>query len=191
MSDKLALYLSKRDLIHSGDSLAWDSDTLLGGTIQEATDSELNHISIAARFNDINHERVWSFEELGLGADFNILSNRLDEHKGRVWVYPLDPIFDDLRIPLIDWAMGKKGTPYDYYELCMSLFRRPPLDDEKMICSEYYFFGFYYLMKQRLDHPGWKRLDKVMVNLKGRCPWPSDWPMLQECGIFTPRYQIY
>jgi len=186
----MSLYDRMRSRIKLSDSVAWESDTLVGETIQTFSNSHLNHISIVSRFMEIDKERVYVLEELIGGAQMNKLSERLESHNGHCWVYPLNPIFDDIRVPLAAWAMDQIGTPYDYPSLFRSAFGHPPLDDDKMICSEYYFLSFLTKMKEVPSHPGWEIVKKILHELKEKCPWPSDWEMMRKHGMFLSPFQI-
>jgi len=185
----LDLYEAIRPSIKTGDMVAWHSDSLFPGRIiQWFSKSEFSHISIAVRFAEFDQDRVYIFEEVETGAVLMPLSKRLQGQNGKAWIFPLAADLLPIRSFMGAWCLSKLGTHYDYKGLLENIGGRISVDAHAMICSEYGWMAFGYGCTQA--HCGLNLLRRATDKLKGKVPRPSDWPMLQKCGIFGKEEKI-
>ena len=134
--DPMALYRSWRPNIWTADLLEWDSETILGRGIQWFTGRDVNHTSLVVRYLNFDSERVYTLEALAKGVYPNLLSRRLQGHKGRVFWLQLKPEFDELRPAIAREAMKYVGIRYDYGSLLKQIFAKVSAQADALFCSE-------------------------------------------------------
>jgi hypothetical protein len=194
---KLWRYLSFREHIKTADGLLWDSHTLLGNAIQFFTKSDINHFSVF--FNEFNPdvtERKYQLEALSNGIDFTILSERLLNHKGKVYWLPIKDEYDHWRIDLAKWYLQQegKGIKYDYKSLIKNVFGRVAYGTKSLFCSEYGYMAWRWV-KLNKDFSGQKEIIKdlfksplyEMFNFC-KAPRPND---MEKMGVWKERILIY
>ncbi len=157
----------KKDM-QTGDLLLWSSDSLIGAAIRFFTRSNVNHASMILRFPEYEgaEGRRFTTEALEHGTVLNLLSRRLETHKGEVWWYPLKDEWNPDRNEIGHRALELIGRPYDYKSLFENIACHVSTDAKKLFCSEYYYLS---------------------LGLSGKAPRPNDLPGL---GIFKPPVQI-
>lgn len=129
-------YNKLRHLIQTGDLIEWHSDSLLGRLIRARTKQDVNHTSMALEYylKDSDDRRVCVCEALGRGTHPYFLSTRIHSFKGIVYWTRFER--DDSRVKLAEEMLKLVGKPYGYWDIIKSLFHRPDLRDDKLICSE-------------------------------------------------------
>jgi hypothetical protein len=186
----LDLYIKNRHLIRPGDTLGWESNTLVGETIQAFCASNLNHIStvdIIERVPGRNH--IMNLEALENGFHAYRLSKRLREQNGHAWLFRLNPIFDPVRMNIVAWCWDHIDTPYDFPDLFMNAFGRRPLDVDLLFCSESAQFALHDGLKNAPK--GHDRYNQACKALGIGKAWrPSDWPLLVKCRLYLEPVQI-
>lgn len=203
---KLDLYNQIRPQIKTGDDIVWQSNSIIGKSIQWWCNSKYNHVSKVVRFTEFDIERVYIMEELGHGAVLLPLSKRIEEHDGHVWLFPLESKLNPIRRSMAAWMLMKLGTPYGYRGLIANLAGRINQDMKEMICSEYSWLGFEYgagierdggFLPQYLDCTRPVQVVAQEIHKKvhakigeNKVPRPSDWTMLQEVGMFMKEIQL-
>lgn len=136
----LTIYNSVKHQMQTGDLLQWRSESLIGALIRWRTLSEWNHSSLVVSFQEYQgtEGRRFTTEALSDGVVLNLLSNRLERHKGNVWWYPLDEEKCPVKRPNIgELALKYIGTGYDYQSILRLVLRRVSNDAAKLFCSEY------------------------------------------------------
>ena len=157
----ISLYSKHRPLIKCGDALEWRSETLLGKSIRLITGYDVNHVSQVITFDQFYKDkplRIYTLEALSHGIELNLLSDRLEKFKGKVYWLPLKKDYDDVREQIHDiytysiteeisrFGLERIGTPYDFNSIKKILFKvlffgshsiRSSID--KLYCSEYVF----------------------------------------------------
>lgn len=128
----------------SGDLVEWSSASALGAAIRWFTKKDVNHSSLLVRFNyqDLS-DRRFVLEAMGGGLEFNLLSKRLKNFKGRVYWHALRPGMADLatvRAKMMSKAILLKAehVEYDYWGLVKNAAVRVSLNARQIFCSEFY-----------------------------------------------------
>lgn len=135
--NNLDRYYVRRPFMQTGDMLTWQSATVLGWLIQKFSKSDRNHVGMVIRFHQYDQNRIFTLEALEGGIVLRTLSNRLENHKGRCWWHPLDPIHDDKRFEMGRIALGLVDKKYDYGSLFKQAIGRVSVDLNRLFCSEY------------------------------------------------------
>lgn len=143
----LTLYNAVRPFIKTGDFLDWDSHTPLGETIQAFTGGDGNHGCLVDRMSGLAGDRLYTLEALGGPFRPYYLSLRLQEHRGRVWWYPLCDAWDtiEIRTRICRDMYAQIGKGYDYPALLINAIRKVSADDSLLFCYEAVFMalGFH------------------------------------------------
>ncbi|OGW44436.1 MAG: hypothetical protein A2Y66_01710 [Nitrospirae bacterium RBG_13_41_22] len=170
----LYTYNRWRNHIDSGDLLLYRSKNLLGWAIRKFSHGNVNHAGLVINLKEFagKEDRRWTLEALEHGIELNLLSKRLEEYKGNVWLYPLQDCYNDLRPQIGAWAAEKVGTPYDYGSLFKNIFGRVSVEANRFFCSEYAFMAY--------------RDNGIKMNIN-KAPTPADMPSL---GIFKDPVQL-
>jgi len=171
---KLDLYIKERPDMKTGDLLQWRSESFLGAAIRFFSRANVNHSGLIISLNEYSGlvDRRFTLEALGSGIVLRLLSERVREHKGRLWLYPLKNEFDICRDAVAEWALLKVGTPYDYKSLLKQVAGRVSSNASRLFCSEYCFMA-------------WKAAGIPVTSKKA--PRPGDMPGL---GIFKDPVRI-
>lgn len=145
----LELYKKNRIKIGTGDAIQWRSSTTLGWAIRlfaraskekrKLPGFDVNHTSFAIKFSEYDQERRYTTEALSHGIDLNLLSRRLTEYKGEVWVLPLLLKYNHLRSDMGKIALSHMGIGYDYESLFKQTHKRVVPNMKALFCSEHYF----------------------------------------------------
>lgn len=190
--DELDLYLSQKSRILTGDFLLWQTEGILGDAIQAVCASKLTHVSIAVRI-PYNPGKIFLLEPLSHGLDLNRCSDRLAmNHDAHAWVFPLDPEYNSCRAAMAGFLFDHLHIPYDKGILIEQLFCRTALPDElkETICSEAGQFSLLVSLSNA-SPDAVSRVNAASARIGPGMIWrPSDWPVLQECGICGKEYQI-
>jgi hypothetical protein len=139
------------------------------------------------RFSEYG-DRVFILEELKDGAVLSSLSTRLSKHRGQAWHVPLASDLYPVRKGMSEWALSMVGTPYDFRGLLANIACRISPDSNRMICSEYAWIALREGI--RLARVGLVKYTDALRCLDGAVPRPSDWPVLQKCGIYDKEVQL-
>jgi hypothetical protein len=133
-----------RDLMQTGDCLLWSSRTLIGRLIQWFCGAEENHASLVLRLHEYEglRNRVFLLEALEHGIVLRLLSDRLKDYRGRVWLHRLTPDLDPHRNKIAVWALNQVGKGYDYLSLFKQAISRVNADAREFFCSEYVYFAW-------------------------------------------------
>ncbi len=135
--NNLDRYKARRPLMQTGDMLTWQSATALGWLIQKFSGSDRNHVGMVIRFRQYDQNRVFTLEALEGGIVLRTLSNRLENHKGKCWWHPLDPVHNDKRHEMGRIALSFVDKKYDYGSLFRQALGRVSVDLNRLFCSEY------------------------------------------------------
>jgi len=138
----LTKYNENRDYMRTFDRLEWRSKTAIGWLIREKTGAFVNHTGVIIKFKEFN--RVFTSEALGGGIDLNRLSDRLIDHKGECFWYPLKPEYEKYRISLGQKMLDWEAVKYDYFSLFKQILFRVTFDASKLFCSEAPFLAGAY-----------------------------------------------
>ena len=163
-------------MMQSGDCLLWRSSSMIGWAIRLFTGHKVNHASLVIKpykYGQLKNRR-FALEALEDGVVLRLLSERLRNFDGKVWLYPLKDEFDFARPKTIDWALSMEGTPYDYKSIFKQIFARVSVDMKELFCSE-----FAYL--------AWKK-GGIIKDEVIKAPRPGDIPAL---GIFKDPILIF
>jgi hypothetical protein len=144
--DKLAIYNKYKDQMKTGDLLQWRSKSALGWAIRLVTGARENHSSLVIRLSEYEglERRRFTQEALEHGIVLNLLSRRLENHKGNVWWYPLKDDWSYKRQEIGEKALFFAGTSYDYKSLFKQLFTKVSADARDLFCSELCFICYGY-----------------------------------------------
>lgn len=129
-------YRGWRPHIWTGDLIEWQSDTFLGKLISGFTGKDVNHTGLIIRFSSFDQERVYTLEALAKGVYPNLLSRRLENHKGKVYWLQLKSRYDDYRPLIAREAMKYVGIGYDYKSLFKQALTRVSAEADSFFCSE-------------------------------------------------------
>ena len=140
----LELYNSIRPVINSGDLIEWRSNTVVGWMIRRFTGRDVNHTSLALKFEHFHQltNRRFVLEALERGIEVNLLSRRLEKFSGEAYLLRLKPEYDPYRRDIAGWALDQLGIAYDYSSLFKQILGRVSLDAKKYFCSEYAFAAY-------------------------------------------------
>jgi len=136
METDFKTYLRWRPYIWTGDLLEWQSKTALGWLIRKFTGRDVNHTSLVIRFTSFDQERVYNLEALARGVYPNLLSRRLEHHRGKVYWLQLRPGYDSQRVGIAREAMKYVGLKYDYGSLLKQAISRVSAQTDAFFCSE-------------------------------------------------------
>jgi len=138
-------YNEIRPLMKTGDLLQWKTNSVLGSLIRLRTKSDVNHSSLIIRLAEYEglERRVFNAEAMeGAGVAPNLLSRRLGEYDGKVYLYRLKPEFDDARQKIGEMAFYYFGIEYDYHSLLAQAISKVSVDAKAFFCSEYCYFCY-------------------------------------------------
>jgi hypothetical protein len=143
---KLDMYNAVKDRMKTGDILLWQSDSLLGSAIRWRTKSDVNHASMIIRMSEWEglERRRFHTEAMERGVYPNLLSNRLEGCKGKVWWLPLKDSWDNKRQLIGERLTDCWGKKYDYKSLLWQAIGKVSIDTQQLFCSEVidYALGF-------------------------------------------------
>lgn len=195
---KLQKYLSIRDQMKTSDGLLWGSSTMLGNAIQWFTKSDVNHFSIIFKeFKDDVTDRTFQLESLEHGPIHTILSERLLNHKGKVYWLPVKDEYDDWRVDVAKWHLEYSGKQikYDVSALLGNALGYVSYDLKKLFCSEYGYLGWRWAYIQRVyGICDYKTALNILLSKDveifgfNKAPRPSD---MHKMGIWKDRILIY
>jgi hypothetical protein len=163
---RLVNYFDIRTEMQMGDCLLWRSSTVLGWLIRKFSRADVNHAGLVCRFGEYEGliGRRWTLEALENGIVLKLLSERLEQFKGKVWWLPLIAT-PETRVKIGEWALSVIGTPYDFGSLFKNAIARVNANARRLFCSEYCFMA-------------WQAGGLLIT---GKAPRPGDIPAL---GIF-------
>jgi len=140
----LNLYYQFRNDMKTGDALEWRSNTLFGSLVRLVTRKDVNHTSVLLNLDQVEgcESRRFCMEANTHGVDFNIISSRLADFKGKVYWLPLKTEYDSYRAKIKAFCFLNAGVPYDFKGLLFNLFGRVTANDKKMFCSEFAFLAY-------------------------------------------------
>lgn len=162
-------YNQLKDQFRTGDVLLWHTDSLLGSAIQAFTQSNVNHAAAILALNEYEgkEKRRFILEAMPEGTVLNLLSRRLEEHKGRVWWMALDEGWNEnLRRIVGQRLLDMVGIKYDYNSLIKNAFTHVQADPKELFCSEYVYLA---------------------LGFQGQAPRPNE---LYQLGIFKEAIEL-
>lgn len=140
------LYEQYKDDLKTGDLLQWQSYSLLGKLIRWRTGAEANHSSMIIRMSEYEGlvRRRFHTEAMERGVYPNLLSNRLNDYKGKMWWLPLKDTWNDQRRIIGERLTDTWGKQYDFKSLLWQAVGKCSIDTQQMFCSEVidYALGF-------------------------------------------------
>lgn len=143
-NDAVTPYSLIRHRIQTGDLIEWRANSALGFMIRSVTGKNVNHSSSAIwdqNITGMNHtcrgdQRLYVGEAIARGYCKTYLSNELKKYDGKIYWSALKPEYDHVRLILAFNLQQLEGRPYDYMSLIRNLWRRVPLNDSELYCSE-------------------------------------------------------
>ncbi len=171
----MGLYEKNKGKLRTGDCLLWRSKSVLGWAIRLFSQGRYNHAGLVIRPREGSWlmDRRVTIEALGNGVVLRLLSERLQDYKGEVWVYPLLEGYSVFRKKLEKWSESRLGIPYDYESLFRQVFGRVSTNAEEYFCSELVFSAY--------EEVG-------MLVESVHAPRPGDLPLLK---VFGSPYLLY
>jgi hypothetical protein len=136
---KLQAYHSHRPAMQTGDLLVWKSDNVVGRLIRKLTHAQVNHAGLIIRFQQYDQDRVYTLEALDSGIVLRALSERVKNHKGRAWWYPLKEEYSKARSNVGRTALCYVGVKYDFRSLFRQAMARASVEASRLFCSEYVY----------------------------------------------------
>lgn len=132
------LYEAVQDDMKTGDMLLWQSNGMIGNTIQWYTKSPYSHASLIIRLAEYEglERRRFTTESLRHGVVLNLLSRRLEHQQGHCWYFPLKDAWNDKRQLIGERALSYVGVPYDFKGVFRFLFGSVSADINALYCSE-------------------------------------------------------
>ena len=132
-----------REQICNGDIILWKGTSLISRIIMWFT--EFSHASLVVRLDIGNlKDRIFIVEALPEGLSLRLLSNKIKNYSGNVFIYKLSnytmgPCRSFQRTRLRDNAIMDmaKGISYDYKGLFENVFGRVHRDAKQFFCSEF------------------------------------------------------
>ena len=146
MPNDLSKYEAVKCQMQTGDLLLWETETLIGKTIQLFTKSHFSHASLVLRMSEYEGEnqRRFTTEAVRDGVGINLLSRRLEYEKGFVWWYPLKDVSQERRNEIGRIALDYLGRPYDFKGVIRWVFKEVSVDGEALFCSELCYMAYGY-----------------------------------------------
>ena len=108
----LRKYNAVRDEIKTGDLIAFSGRGFISSIIKLVTMSQISHVGIAIVGDSAFMGKVVCVAEvrMKIGVQINLLRPRLEEYKGKIWVYPLkEELIIDQELALVA-AIRKEHT---------------------------------------------------------------------------------
>lgn len=146
-----AKYSDIRLEIKSCDLIEGASNGLLGPSIRFFTCQNVNHtmgaiwerpcVSGDPNARDLMEKRLDVGEAIGGGFTKTFLNEKLESYKGVMYWITLKPEYDYARDRIEYEALQLEGREYDWTSLVRNAWRRVPLDDKKLLCSEAWQFA--------------------------------------------------
>ena len=131
-------YLQLREDIRSGDCILWQSKGLVPWLIMRWT--EYSHASLVVRFQEAAglQDRIYMIEALSSGLTFTLLSERVQQMKGKAFLFQPHCLWQNSQEVLRHDALNAlaKGIKYDYKGLFGNLFGRVNNNAKRYFCSE-------------------------------------------------------
>lgn len=139
----MTLYENVRDIIQTGDLLQWRSATALGWLIRKFSKAKDNHTGGAILFKEYQgkERRRFTLEALEHGYVLNLLSRRLESHKGECYWHALKPEYAMFRVPIGSEMLKFCGLPYDYRSLFKQALGRVSANARSLFCSEAFYLA--------------------------------------------------
>jgi len=182
------LYIKNRIKIGTGDAIQWKSNSILGWCIRlfakaskdkrKLPGYNVNHTSLAITFAEYDQDRRYTTEALEHGIDLNMLSRRLQEYKGEVYLLPLRLRYNHCRRDIGKVALSHMGIGYDYKAIMRQTHSRVRPDRKRLFCSEHYFVA----VRAGFVMNGMEDLNDIT-----KAPRPCDIP---DLGIFSNPIKI-
>jgi hypothetical protein len=142
----LSTYHKIRPSIRSGDIIEWGANSVLGRAIRSVTKKDVNHSSaciwlrpeIAEHLSmrNLSIPRLYILESIENGTRLTFLSSKLKEFNGVAYISQLKAEYDSKRNRFAHELLKNESVPYDWTSLIRNLWRRVPIDPERMYCSE-------------------------------------------------------
>ena len=166
-------YTQVQSEMKTGDCLLWQSDSTLGWLIRKFTKSDVNHASLIVRPPDYEglRDRRFQLEALEQGIILRLVSQRVSNHKGKIFWYPLKDEYAEAQDIIGSWAFLQVGTGYDFGSLFRQAVCRVSADAKKFFCSEFCFMAW----------------QAGGLPVSGKAPRPGDIPGL---GIIKDSFRI-
>jgi hypothetical protein len=168
-------YAEVRDTIRTGDCIQWKSKGLIPRIIRLW--SEYSHSSLVVRFDKYEDmvDRVFLIEALSGGLTMTLLSKRIQETKGTVFLFQVNNHYDDSEAAIRRDASVAlaHGIKYDYKSLFMNMMGRVSNDASRYFCSEFVWEKWRKsgMLRGNMTALGLKMLEKK------RAPRPGDIPL--------------
>ena len=154
LKGELPLYFPHREKLQAGDLLQWRSETPLGWAIRFARKVRTaigalwhlkwvwpeirdNHSSWVVK--EPYHQdtsRRYHCESVSRGLTLRILSDRLMEHKGKVWWHPLLAGHSHARDCMSRWGYDNQDLGYDFLSIFKQIYRGVKVGTSRVFCSE-------------------------------------------------------
>ena len=135
----LSKYEMMKGLMETADVLQWHSNSAIGAAIRMRKGGDVNHTGLILRLGEYEGfaMRRFTLEALEHGVVLNLLSRRLQDFNGKVYLRHLKPEHDGLRKEIGERALSMVGTPYDYPGIISEAFGNARIDMDKLFCSEF------------------------------------------------------
>jgi len=151
--NSLNKYEKVRDLMKTGDVIAFQGNDACAKAIQVGTKSKYSHVGLVVRIKDLAIDRVFIAESIvTAGVVLVPLSRKLEGCSGCAWFFPLKmdisklPEYVDentIRKFFYEWTMSELGKKYDFKligAIIRQILARQKIskeDQQEYICSEF------------------------------------------------------
>jgi hypothetical protein len=186
----LTKYNAVKEIMKSGDMLAWQSNSVLGKLIRWRAgwfnkidkNREYSHTSAVLRMQEWEDQerRRYHIEAGPKGFYPAILSNEVKNYDGKLWLYPLKKEYNPLRGAVGLELLSMMGIGYDFPGLVENVFSRIKPGAKWLFCS-----GAIYMAYKKVIG-----ISKACAYCKKHgefMPTPTDMPSLE---LFDERIQI-
>ena len=145
--------------------MLWKGNDLLGRAIRMF--STFSHASLIVRLEQYQglKDRVFLVEALATGLELRLMSERIKDYNGEVFVFTPSGLGTTQQASIRDFALVEcaKGIPYDYGSLFANILGHVSEDCRKLFCSEFVWLA-------------WLQARLVTPTLGNKAPRPGDIP---------------
>jgi hypothetical protein len=151
--NNLKKYDKNRDLLETGDLIAFEGNDPIARVIQKGTRSRYSHVGLVVRIETLSIDRVFIAESTtNAGVVLVPLKRKLKNYSGKAWFLPLEmdlshlPTYvveDTIKKFIFQWAMDELGKKYDFKliaDIVKKIFLKHKIkkeDQQEYICSEF------------------------------------------------------